>query len=171
MPPSMFTDAIDLEGTEKAAAFIARILERHDLGSRWSYHAWHNGDRYYGLGRSDVTRVFGQASAVINLHGGTRPRPEHFRGVLSSISRPTRSRRNSNCIRTAPRRENFSICIPRISLSGKTSGHLIARCRCPRVTNFIRHVSRWFLIFGVSLNRRRDRFSRRSPTGDNRSGK
>ena len=80
IPPSMFTDAVDLEGTEKAAAFIARTLERHDLGSRWSYHAWHNGDRYYGLSKSDVTRAFSRAAAIINLHGGTRPRPEHLSG-------------------------------------------------------------------------------------------
>src|SRR3982074_3102019 len=51
MPPSMFTDAIDADGTEKAAAFIARTLERYDLGSRWSYHAWHNDDRHYGGGQ------------------------------------------------------------------------------------------------------------------------
>jgi hypothetical protein len=78
IPPSMFTDAVDLEGTEKAAAFIARTLGRHDLGSRWSYHPSQNGERYYGLGKSDVTKAFNRAAAVINLHGGTRPRPEHL---------------------------------------------------------------------------------------------
>lgn len=80
MPPSMFTDAIDADGTEKAAAFIARTLERHDLGSRWSYHAWHDGDRYYGVGQSAMGRALKNAAAVINLHGGTLPRPEHMSG-------------------------------------------------------------------------------------------
>ena len=80
IPPSMFTDAIDKDGTKKAAAFIARTLERHDLGKRWSYHAWHDGDRYYGVGQPAIDRAFGGAAAVINLHGGTLPRPEHMSG-------------------------------------------------------------------------------------------
>ena len=39
IPPSMFTDANDADGTEKGVAFVARTLERFDLGDRWSYHA------------------------------------------------------------------------------------------------------------------------------------
>ena len=80
MYPSMFTDKHDLDGGEKAAAFIARTLERFDLGSRWSYHAWHGEERYYGAGKSTIDYVFGSAAAVINLHGCTVPRPEHRSG-------------------------------------------------------------------------------------------
>ncbi len=80
MPPSMFTDAVDLDGSEKAAAFIARTLGRFDLGARWSYHAWHDADRYYGVGQAAIEHAFGGAAAVINLHGGTLPRPEHMLG-------------------------------------------------------------------------------------------
>ena len=80
MPPSMFTDAVDLDGAEKAAAFLARTLGRYDLSERWSYHAWHDGDRYYGVGRAVMAQVFRSSAAVINLHGGTLPRPEHMSG-------------------------------------------------------------------------------------------
>ncbi len=80
MAPSMFTDASDVDGTERAAAFIARILERYDLGTRWSYHAWHGGGGYYGVGQTAIDRAFASAAAVINLHGATLPRPEHMSG-------------------------------------------------------------------------------------------
>ncbi len=75
--PSMFTDEQDLDGSDKAAAFIARTLERFDLGSRWSYHAWHGDGRYYGVGKKAIEQAFQLSVAVINLHGGTVPRPEH----------------------------------------------------------------------------------------------
>ncbi|MGI9087999.1 MAG: glycosyltransferase [Chthoniobacterales bacterium] len=78
--PSMFTDAVDHDGAEKAAAFIARTLQPFDLGQRWSYHAWHGSDRYFGIGESAIKRALVNASAVINLHGGTIPRPEHLAG-------------------------------------------------------------------------------------------
>lgn len=80
IPPSMFTDETDADGAERAAAFIARTLERFDFGARWSYHAWHDGERYYGVGKSIIERAFANAAAVINLCGGTIPRAEHQMG-------------------------------------------------------------------------------------------
>ena len=80
VPPSMFTDALDVDGTPKAATFIARTLERFELGDRWSYHAWHGDGRYYGVGQTEIGRAFKSAAAVINLHGGTLPRAEHVSG-------------------------------------------------------------------------------------------
>ena len=79
MNPSMFTDTEDDNGSAKAAAYIARMMERFDLGARWSYHAWHN-ERYYGVSKLELERLFGSAAAVVNLHGGTMPRPEYQRG-------------------------------------------------------------------------------------------
>ncbi|MDQ6623017.1 MAG: hypothetical protein M3Y86_05970 [Verrucomicrobiota bacterium] len=78
--PSMFTDADDPDGGARAAAFLDRVLRRFDLGARWSYHAWHDGDRYYGLGKNAIDGVLARAAAVINLHGATKPRPEHKAG-------------------------------------------------------------------------------------------
>lgn len=81
MVPAMFSDAEDTDGGDKAAAFLARTFQRFDLGARWSYHAWHDHDRYYGLGRAEIGRAFASAVAVINLHGGTVPKPEHKTGA------------------------------------------------------------------------------------------
>ncbi len=80
MAPSMFTDQTDRDGTNRAAAFIARTMDRIDFGDRWSQHSWHNEDRYLGIGQSAIDQAFGRAAAVINLHGGTLPRPEHMAG-------------------------------------------------------------------------------------------
>jgi hypothetical protein len=79
--PSMFATPDDPDGAEHAAAFVARTMERFDLGSSWSYHPWHGAERTYGLSAADVTARFGRAAAVINLHGGTMPQPEHNSGA------------------------------------------------------------------------------------------
>lgn len=78
--PSMFTDDQDPDGTVKAAEFLATTLSRFDLSSRWSYHAWHHSNRYYGVGKRAIKQAFRQAAAVINLHGGTIPRAEYQAG-------------------------------------------------------------------------------------------
>ncbi|MDQ6765918.1 MAG: hypothetical protein M3Z22_07460 [Verrucomicrobiota bacterium] len=80
MVPAMFADATDADGTEKAAAFLAQTMGRFDLGNRWSYHAWHREDVYFGVGESETQQAFERAAAVINLHGGTLPRDEHRLG-------------------------------------------------------------------------------------------
>lgn len=81
--PSMFTDANDLDGAARAADFLAETLGRFDLGSRWSYRAWHGEERYYGIGRAAIIRAFEDAAAVINLHGSTLPRAEYrMRGAF-----------------------------------------------------------------------------------------
>lgn len=80
MPAAMFTDAVELDGSERAAEFLAGILSRFDLAARWSYHAWSGADRYYGIGKTEIERAYASAAAVINLHGGTVPRAEHKRG-------------------------------------------------------------------------------------------
>lgn len=80
MAPSMFTDQTDVDGTNRAAAFIARTMERIDFGGRWSQHSWHNEDRYFGISESAIGQMFERAAAVINLHGGTLSRPIHRAG-------------------------------------------------------------------------------------------
>src|SRR4051794_38478891 len=54
MPAAMFTDETDLDGSARAAAFLAQIMERFDLDDRWSYHAWSGEERYYGIGKSAI---------------------------------------------------------------------------------------------------------------------
>ncbi len=80
MYPSMFTSKDDVDGGDKAAAFIARTLEHFDLGSSWSYHAWHAEDRYYGAGKLATESALEGAAAVINLHGSTLPKARHQKG-------------------------------------------------------------------------------------------
>jgi hypothetical protein len=77
MPPNMFCDERDLDGTRRAAEFIHATLEPYGFGSRWSYHVWYGVDPYRGLPEATITRVFERAAAVINLSGGTVPREIH----------------------------------------------------------------------------------------------
>lgn len=77
MHPKMFSDAQDPSGATKAVAFLAKTMERFDLGLRWSYHSWESAGQYYGLGKAEIDNVYKKAAAVINLHGATSPRPEY----------------------------------------------------------------------------------------------
>lgn len=60
-----------------AARFIDAQLRRFDLGDHWAFHALHADERCYGLGESQLLRLYRTADWIINLHGATLPRPEH----------------------------------------------------------------------------------------------
>ena len=77
MPPNMFCDETDLDGTRRAAQFIHRTLEPHGFGARWCYHAWYGDEPYHGLSEHQLSHLFENAAAVINLSGGTIPRAVH----------------------------------------------------------------------------------------------
>ena len=77
MPPNMFCDETDRDGTRRAAQFIHRTLEPHGFGARWSYRAWYGDEPYHGLSEHALGRLFENAAAVINLSGGTIPRAVH----------------------------------------------------------------------------------------------
>jgi hypothetical protein len=77
MPPNMFCDETDLDGTRRAAEFIHRTLDGHGFGRRWSYHVWSGEEPYRGLSEGEIASAFAKAQAVINLSGGTVPRPLH----------------------------------------------------------------------------------------------
>lgn len=77
MFPQMLATDSDPMGTENSAAFVARTLERFDLGRSWSFHPWHGADRYYGMSKTELSAAYAAASAVINLHGATLVQPEH----------------------------------------------------------------------------------------------
>jgi GT2 family glycosyltransferase len=61
-----------------AAAFIRDTLERFGLGGRWAYQALHDDGRLYGMNDAELRRLYASAELIINLHGGTQPRPEHY---------------------------------------------------------------------------------------------
>jgi hypothetical protein len=76
--PSMFMTHCDDDGSGKAAAFIAGVMERFDLGHNWAFHALHEkGGRCYGLSELQLKQLYSSAALLINYHGGTEPRPEH----------------------------------------------------------------------------------------------
>lgn len=65
------------DGAANAAAFIADVMRRFDLADRWAFHALHSDGRCYGLSESQLRDLYRSAAVIINLHGGTRPLPEH----------------------------------------------------------------------------------------------
>ncbi|HJQ25698.1 MAG TPA: hypothetical protein VKA60_17380 [Blastocatellia bacterium] len=74
--PRMFIQTKDDDGWAKAAAYIAELMRRFDFGERWAYHVLHDG-RCYGMSRARVNALLSQAALVVNLHGSTKPLPEH----------------------------------------------------------------------------------------------
>lgn len=75
--PSSFCTSTHDPGTKAAAAFIDRVTRRFDLANRWAFHALHDDGRVLGLSPSVLHDLYGSAAMILNLHGGTMPRPEH----------------------------------------------------------------------------------------------
>jgi GT2 family glycosyltransferase/glycosyltransferase involved in cell wall biosynthesis/SAM-dependent methyltransferase len=75
--PSMLMSDGDDCGSVQAADFIARTLAPFDLGGKWAYQALHGDGRCYGLSDLELARLYDNAAFILNLHGGTQPRPEH----------------------------------------------------------------------------------------------
>jgi GT2 family glycosyltransferase len=75
--PSMLMETERDDGSALAAGFIDRVLRRFDLRDRWAYVALHDDGRHLGLSEGDLRRLYASAELIVNLHGGTEPRPEH----------------------------------------------------------------------------------------------
>jgi hypothetical protein len=65
------------DGAAGAAAFLARLMDRFDLSDRWAFHALHTDGRCYGLSALELSRLYSSAALIVNLHGATKPQPEH----------------------------------------------------------------------------------------------
>jgi hypothetical protein len=65
------------DGAPGAAAFLARLMDRFDLSDRWAFHARHTDGRCYGLSALELSRLYSSAALIVNLHGATKPQPEH----------------------------------------------------------------------------------------------
>ncbi len=76
--PSMLMERSEDDSSARAAAFIAGALDRFGFGERWAYHALHHDGRCYGMSEEELRALYGSAALIINLHGGTEPRPEHI---------------------------------------------------------------------------------------------
>jgi len=76
--PTAFMETEEGNGCDKAAAFLASLMKRFDLGDRWAYHAVHEKNQCYGLSPERLRSLYYSADLIINLHGGTVPLPEHY---------------------------------------------------------------------------------------------
>jgi GT2 family glycosyltransferase len=76
--PSMLMETPDDDSSARAAAFIAGALTPYGFGERWAYHALHLDGRCYGLSDVELADLYRSAALIVNLHGGTDPRAEHF---------------------------------------------------------------------------------------------
>jgi GT2 family glycosyltransferase len=74
--PSKLMEGENDDGSARAAAYIAGVMERFDLADRWAFYAPHENDRCYGLSRRQLLKLYSSASLLINLHAGTMPLPE-----------------------------------------------------------------------------------------------
>jgi hypothetical protein len=65
------------ERVSAACAFLERVMGRFDFTRRWALHEVYAG-RVHGLSDSELSALYREAALIINLHGGTLPRPEHY---------------------------------------------------------------------------------------------
>jgi hypothetical protein len=69
------------DGAAVAAAFIAGLMRDFGLESdHWAFWTPDHPSRCYGLSEHALNGVFRDAAIILNLHGGTVPRPEHCTG-------------------------------------------------------------------------------------------
>jgi 2-polyprenyl-3-methyl-5-hydroxy-6-metoxy-1,4-benzoquinol methylase len=66
----------DADRVAAACGFIARVMNRFDLNGQWALHEVYAG-RVHGMSDSELSTLYREAALIINLHGGTIPRPEH----------------------------------------------------------------------------------------------
>ena len=76
--PSMLMEREEDDSSAKAAAFIDGVMRRFGLGDRWAFHGLHDDNRCYGMSEGELRRLYDSALMLINLHGGTEPRPELY---------------------------------------------------------------------------------------------
>lgn len=75
--PSMFVEGTRDSGSARAARFISDVLTPYGLGSHWAFHALHHDGAVLGMDEGALRRSYRSADLLLNLCGGTRPRPEH----------------------------------------------------------------------------------------------
>jgi GT2 family glycosyltransferase len=74
--PSMLMKDDSVDGPAQAAAFIAALMRRFDLGDRWAYRPRYDETRCFGMSEGELERLYGSAELLFDLHGGTEPLPE-----------------------------------------------------------------------------------------------
>ena len=67
------------DGTALAVELIRTMMARVNMAGRWCYVDLHNEERHYGMTKRELDLRYQEAEALINLHGGTVPLPQHTR--------------------------------------------------------------------------------------------
>ncbi len=75
--PSAFVKTGDPFGVNGAAAYLHRHLSRFGFAGRWAYEALHADGGCHGMSAAELARLYDRAGLILNLHGGTAPRPAH----------------------------------------------------------------------------------------------
>jgi hypothetical protein len=75
--PTMLMQHESDDSSTKAVTFISDVMRRFDFDDRWAFHALHDNGECYGLSQSALNELYRSAHLIINLHGGTKPLPEH----------------------------------------------------------------------------------------------
>ena len=76
--PSMLMRHEHDDSSRMAADYLGALMTRFGLADRWAFHALHADGRCYGKSESELTQLYRSAAAIVNLHGGTQPLPEHI---------------------------------------------------------------------------------------------
>jgi GT2 family glycosyltransferase len=74
--PSMLMSCEHDDSSARAASFLAAIMRRFGFGGRWAFRALHDDGRCYGMSETELERLCASAELLLDLHGGTVPRPE-----------------------------------------------------------------------------------------------
>lgn len=76
--PTMLMESKSDDSSAKAARCLAAIAKRFDFEGRWAFHALHDDRQVYGMTLQQLNYLYETADLLINLHGGTKPLPEHY---------------------------------------------------------------------------------------------
>jgi hypothetical protein len=75
--PTMLMEHESDDSSGRAVQLIESVMRRFDFGHQWAFHALHDDGQCYGMSHGALLRLYRSADAIINLHGGTKPLPEH----------------------------------------------------------------------------------------------
>jgi hypothetical protein len=75
--PKYFSTSED-DGIQGAIDFLARLMQRFDMGQQWAFHGYDGDANCYGMSESKLAELYRSADLILNLHGGTIPIPEYM---------------------------------------------------------------------------------------------
>ena len=79
--PWMLMNGRERDGSLVAGQFIAKMMASFGLKTdHWAFRSLHDARQCQGLSSTAVESVYRDAAVILNLHGGTPPRPEHAAG-------------------------------------------------------------------------------------------